>query len=146
MKVILKEDVKGSGKKGELISVSDGYARNYLFPRNLAVPADKGAMTELKNREASAEHHHQLEVTEAKKLAEKLKGQTIRIQAKAGAGGKLFGSVTAKEIAQALAEQQNVNIEKRKIEVNEIKAFGTYSACVKIMAGISADIQISVTE
>ena len=146
MKVILQKDLKGSGKKGELIQVSDGYARNYLFPRNLAVPADKGAMTELKNREAAAEHRRQVELAEARETASRLEGQTVRVRVRAGVGGKMFGSVTAKEIAAALEEQLKITVDKRKIETEEIKTFGNYTATVKVMAGISAAVHVMVTE
>ena len=146
MKVILKADVKGSGKAGDLINVSDGYARNFLFPKNLAVPADKGAMNDLKNKEAAAEHHKQVEVDEAKALAAKLEGKSVTVKAKAGQGGRLFGSITAKEIAAALQAEFGIQVEKRRIDVSEIKAFGSYSATVKVYSGITAKITVVVTE
>ena len=99
MKVVLLQDVKGHGKKGELCNVSDGYARNFLFPKKLAVEADNAALNELRNREEAAAHHKQEEIDAANALAAKLDGKTVEIKAKAGAGGKLFGSVTSKEIA-----------------------------------------------
>ena len=99
MKVILKQDVKGQGKKGELVNVSDGYARNFLFPRGLAAEADAQAMNELKNREESLRHHAEMEKKAAQETASKLKGQTLKLTARAGQGGKLFGSVSTKEIA-----------------------------------------------
>ena len=99
MKVILLADVKGHGKKGELCNVSDGYARNFLFPKKLAVEADNAAMSEFKSREEAKVHHKQEEIAAAKATAEKLNGKTVTMKAKAGAGGKLFGSVTTKEVA-----------------------------------------------
>ena len=99
MKVVLLQDVKGHGKKGELCNVSDGYARNFLFPKKLAVEADNAALNELKNREEAAAHHKQEEIKNAKDLAAKLDGKTVTLKAKAGSSGKLFGSVTSKEIA-----------------------------------------------
>ena len=96
MKVILLQDVKGHGKKGELCNVSDGYARNFLFPKKLALQADNAALNELKNREQAAAHHKQEEINAAKETAEKLNGKTVTIKAKAGSNGKLFGSVTSK--------------------------------------------------
>ena len=119
MKVVLKQDVKGTGKKGELVEVADGYARNFLLKRGLAIPADAGAMNELKNREA----------------------------AKAGANGKLFGSVTAKEIAEGIEKQLGVTLEKRKIVLkDDIKAFGSYTIEVKIYNGVSANVFVVVGE
>ena len=99
MKVVLLADVKGQGKKGELCNVSDGYARNFLFPKKLAVEADNTALNELKNREEAQAHHKQEEINAAKATAEALDGKTVTVKAKAGSNGKLFGSVTSKEIA-----------------------------------------------
>lgn len=105
MKVILLQDVKGSGKKGELVNVSDGYARNFLFPKKLAREANAQAMNELKNAEAAKEHHAAVELANAKEAAAKIEGKTVKVVGKAGQGGKLFGSVTAKEIAEELKKQ-----------------------------------------
>ena len=104
MKVILQQDVKSLGKKGELVTTSDGYARNYLFPRNLAIEANSQAMTELKNREDSKKHKIAVETENAKQSAAQISGKSIKIKAKAGQGGRLFGSVTAKEIAEHIRE------------------------------------------
>lgn len=147
MKVVLQADVKGSGKKGQLVEVADGYARNFLLKKGLAIPADAGAINELKNREASAAYR----LAEEKKAAEAQKaaidGKTVKLSAKAGANGKLFGSVTAKEIAEGLEKQYGAAIEKRKVSLKEeIKAFGTYSVEVKIYNGISAVITVVVGE
>ncbi|MDD6276386.1 MAG: 50S ribosomal protein L9 [Clostridia bacterium] len=146
MKVILTQDVKSLGKKGELVNTSDGYARNYLFPRKLAVEANSQAMTELKNREDSKKHKIEVETEEAKKAAALINGKTVKITAKAGKGGKLFGSVTAKEIAAAVKKDFNIDADKRKISVDEIKAFGTYKATVKLYQGVSAEFSVMVTE
>lgn len=146
MKVILKADVKGLGKKGELVNSSDGYARNFLFPRNLAVEADAQNMTELKNAEASKQFKFETEKAAAQAACDKINGQTIKLTAKAGKGGKLFGSVTAKEIAQKIKAEYAIDVDKRKITVGEIKAFGTYNATVKVFNGIQAEIKVSVTE
>ncbi len=146
MQVILKQDVKGTGKAGELVQVSDGYARNFLFPRRLAVEADAGAMNEYQTKEAAKSHHLAVEKQQAAELTKKLEGVTVKVQAKAGQGGRLFGSVTAKEIATALQAQMGVQIEKRKIEVADIKAFGEYSAQIKVYAGMTANIKVLVTE
>ena len=146
MKVILKQDVKGQGKKGELVTVSDGYARNFLFPRGLAVEADSQAMNELRNREESVAYHKKVEKDAALAAAETLKDKALTIHAKAGNGGRLFGSVTTKEVADALEKQVGVKVDKRKITMNDIKAFGTYTAEVKLYTGVTAEIQVVVAE
>ena len=146
MKVILNVDVKGQGKKGELINVSDGYARNFLFPRNLAIEANAAAMNELKNRDAAKVHHIAEEQRTATDAAAKIDGKEIVVHAKAGASGKLFGSVTTKEVAEEIEAQFGVAIDRRKISMNEIKSYGEYSAEAKIYSGISASVKIKVTE
>ena len=146
MKVILTGDVKGLGKKGELVNASDGYARNFLFPKNLAVEASASAMNELKNREAAAAHHKQEEIDAAKALAKKLDGAKIIIHAKAGGQGKLFGAVTSKEIATELNKAFGVSIDKKKMNVADIKNFGEYTAEIKLYTGITAKITVSVEE
>lgn len=146
MDVILNADVKGLGKKGELVKTSDGYARNFLFPRNLAVEANAQAMTELKNREQSKQHKIDVATQQAKDAAEKLEGKTIKLTAKAGKNGKLFGSVTSKEIAEKIKAQFSIDIDKRKVSVEDIKNFGTYTAEVKLYTGISAKLFVQVGE
>lgn len=146
MKVVLLQDVKGHGKKGELCNVSDGYARNFLFPKKLAVEADNAALNELRNREEAAAHHKQEEIDAANALAAKLDGKTVTIKAKAGAGGKLFGSVTSKEIAKEIADTLGLQIDRKKMNVADIKNFGEYTAEIKLYKGISAKITVKVTE
>ncbi len=146
MKVILKQDVKGQGKKGELVTVSDGYARNFLFPRGLAAEADSQAMNELRNREESVAYHKKVEKDAALDAASKLKDKTIIIHAKAGSGGRLFGSVTTKEVAEALEKQLGIKVDKRKISMNDIKAFGSYTAEIKLYTGVSAAVMVNVEE
>ena len=146
MKVVLLADVKGSGKKGELVNVSDGYARNFLFPRKLAKEANAQAMNELKNAQAAAEHKIQVEKDNANAAKEKLDGKSVKITAKAGQGGKLFGSVTSKEIAEAVKAQYQVAIDKRRIESADIKAFGTFEVEIKLYTGISAKLYVVVGE
>lgn len=146
MKVVLKQDVKGLGKKGELVNASDGYARNFLFPKNLAVEANAQNMTELKNREQAAKFKVETETAEAKKNAERISGKTVTITAKAGANGKLFGSVTAKEIAERLEKEFGIKTDKRKINVEDIKQFGTYEFEVKLYTGVSAKLFVRVGE
>ena len=144
MKVILTADVKGKGKKGEMVTVSDGYARNFLFPRNLAINADAQAMTELKNREESKAFHIAEDKKAAQAICDKINKQTVVIKAKAGASGKLYGAITSKEIADEIKKQFAVDVDKRKISVNDIKAAGEYSADVKLYNGIVAQVTVSV--
>lgn len=146
MKVVLLADVKGHGKKGELCNVSDGYARNFLFPKKLAVEADNAALNELKNREEAAAHHKQEEINAAKSTAEKLDGKTVTIKAKAGTAGRLFGSVTSKEIAAEIKNCLGIEIDKKKMSAPDIKNFGEYTAEIKLYQGISAKVNVKVTE
>ena len=146
MKVILLADVKSKGKKGDLVNVSDGYARNFLFPKNLAVEADNAALAEMKSRQAAAEHHIEEEIAAAKELAAKLDGKTVVLKAKAGASGRLFGSITSKEIAEEINRVFSVSIDKKKLTVADIKNFGEYSAEIKLYKGISAKVTVKVEE
>lgn len=146
MKVILKQDVKGHGKKGELVQVSDGYARNFLLPRGLAVEADAQAMNDLRNKEAAQKHHLAVEKQEAEAAASTLLGKTVKIKARAGQGGKLFGSVTTKEVSEAIKAQFDIAIDKRKISMNDVKAFGSYEADLKFTQGVTARITVVVCE
>lgn len=146
MKVILKADVKNLGKKGELVNTSDGYARNFLFPKGLAVEANATAMNDFNNKESAKKFHKAEEIKAAKEDATKLDGKTVKVTAKAGANGKLFGSVTGKDISLAVKAQLGIDVDKRKISVADIKQFGTYEAELKIYQGISAKISVQVTE
>lgn len=146
MKVILLQDVKGHGKKGELCNVSDGYARNFLFPKKLAVEADSSALNELKNREQAAAHHKQEEINAAKDIASKLEGKTVTVTAKAGSNGRLFGSVTSKEIAAEIKKSLSIEIDRKKMTVADIKSFGEYTAEIKLYNGITAKLTVKVTE
>lgn len=147
MKVVLLQDVKGSGKKGELVSVSDGYARNFLFPRNLAKEANAQAMNELKNAADSKKFKIEQDIAQANSAKEKLEAKTIVIHAKSGTNGKLFGSVTAKEISNEIKQRYHVNVDKRKISiVGEIKQYGAYDCEVKLYNGITAKIIVEVCE
>lgn len=147
MKVILLQDVKGTGKKGELKEVSDGYARNFLLPKNLAKKATAQAMSELKNAEESKAFKIEEDKKKANSEKAKLEGKSINIKAKAGQGGRLFGSVTAKEISAELKKQFGINVDKRKISLDvDIKAFGTYNAEVKLYTGIVAKVKVVVSE
>ena len=147
MKVVLLADVKGSGKKGELVNVSDGYARNFLFPKKLAKEANAQALNELKNAEESKAFKIKQETEAAQASADKINGKSVSILAKAGQGGKLFGSVTAKEIAEAIKKQYGVDVDKHKIDTKgDMKAFGTYECEVKLYSGITATVKAVVTE
>ena len=146
MKVILKQDVKGLGKKGQMVNASDGYARNFLFPKGLASEANAQALSELKNKQDAEAYRIKTETAAAKANAERLSGKTIRVSAKAGQGGKLFGSVTAKEIAETLKKDFGVEVDKRKITVEEIKQYGTYEFEVKLYTGIAAKLYVLVGE
>lgn len=147
MKVVLLQDVKGTGKKGELVQVSDGYARNFLLPRKLAKEANSQVMSELKSAESAKAWRIQKETEEARAAAASIEGKTVRLYAKAGQGGRLFGSVTAKEIAEELKKSFHVDVDKRKIGLDgDIRAFGTYECEVKLYAGVSAKIYVLVGE
>ena len=147
MKVILQQDVRGQGKKGQLVEVSDGYARNFLLPRKLAKEANAQAMNEFKNAEAAKEYKVKVETEKAQENAKALSGKTVKISAKAGQNGKLFGSVTAKELAEEIGRQYGVEVDKRKIVLeNDIKAFGTYSFDLKFYNGITATMSVVVCE
>ena len=147
MKVILLADVKGTGKKGELHEVSDGYARNFLMPKKLAQPATAQAVGEMKAKQDSAVHRAEVERQNAEALAKKLNAMTVKVHAKAGVGGRLFGAVTTKEIADAMTEQLGTAIDKKKVSIDgDIKAYGEYEAVVKLHAGIAAKTKVIVCE
>ena len=146
MKVILTQDVKSLGKKGDLVNASDGYARNFLFPKGLAIEANASAMNEFKNRENSKKFHKAEELKAANELAAKLEGKTFKLKAKAGANGKLFGSVTSKDVAKQIKADLDVDIDKRKIVMDDMKSFGTIQAEIKIYQGITAKVFVQVSE
>ncbi len=146
MKVVLKQDVKSLGKKGELVTVSDGYARNFLFPKNLASEANAQAMSELKNKEQAEKYRIETETAAAKASAAKIEGKTVKVVAKAGQNGKLFGSVTSKEVAAQIKADFGVELDKRKVDVEDIKSFGTYPVTVKLNHGVTASLYVQVCE
>lgn len=147
MKVILKQDVKTIGKKDEIHEVSDGYARNFLFPRGLAAPADAAAVNMARTKSEAKEHHAAEARAAAQALADKVKDKTVTLKAKGGASGRLFGKVTAKDVAEALSKVAETEIDKRKVELErDIKDFGTYSATVKLHPGVSAAFKVKVEE
>lgn len=145
MKVVLLQDVRGQGKKGELINVSDGYANNFLFPRKLAKLADEQIMTELKNREASENYRRQEERKQALAVAEKLKTAVVVFRTTGGADGKLYGAITSKDICDKLAAEYGITIDKRKVSVSQpIKTVGQYEVDVKLFTDVSAKIKLVV--
>ena len=147
MKVILQQDVKGQGKKGQMVEVSEGYARNFLLPRKLAVLATADALNTMKLQEKANKAEEARLKAEAEAVAEKLKSAQVKISAKAGANGKLFGAVTSQEISEALKAQFDMDIEKNKIVQNDpIKTFGSYSLKVKLGHEISGTVNVLVVE
>lgn len=147
MKVILLKDVNKLGRQGDLVDVADGYARNYLMPNNLAKEATKGNVKQLKHERKAIEKKEQQELENAKKLAKDLSNKVIELKAKSGQQGKLFGSVTTKDIAEALKKQHNVAVDKRKIQLQDaIKTLGTYEVNVKLAPEIEAKIRVRVVE
>lgn len=147
MKVILQQDVKGQGKKGQLVEVSDGYARNFLLPKKLAVVATAENINTMKQQEKARKAQEAAEKAEAEALAKQLEGVMVKIPAKAGEGGRLFGAVTAKEISEALSAQHGLNIAKTKLVLDEpIKACGGYQVKAKLGYEITGTVNVMVTE
>ena len=147
MKVILLQDVKSLGKKGEIVNVNDGYARNFLLPKKMAKVADNQAVKELKEQNKSAEIKAQKEYEEAVELGDKMKEMNIEIYSKAGEGGRLFGSITAKEIAEQLKKQKGIAVDKRKILLNEpIRVLGSRFVEIKIHQKVVTKIRVDVKE
>ena len=145
MKVLLLQDVKGQGKKGEIVNVSDGYARNFLLPKKQAVIADNAVMNELRTKEEAKKHREAEEIKAAQENAKKLEGIVVKLYATAGADGKFFGAISAKEVADELLKQTGIEVDKRKIDLKDsIKAFGTYALDVKLYADVTGKINIVV--
>ena len=147
MKIILLKDVKGLGKEGELVNAKDGYARNYLFPKKLAIEATPTNMNKWKERKKVEEAREKEEHEEALKLKKKIESLNLELKGKAGEGGKLFGSITSKDISDALKAQHKINIDKRKIELKDnIKTLGTTDVEIKVYPEVSARLTVKVTE
>lgn len=145
MKVILKADIKGVGKKDQIINAADGYARNYLFPKNLAVPADSGNLNNLKAKNESIAYRKSEDHKEALEIAEKLKNITVKLEVKAGENGKLFGGVTSKEISEALKKDYKIDIDKKKVLLKEtIKVAGVTVVDLKLNEGVMAKVKVQV--
>jgi large subunit ribosomal protein L9 len=147
MKVILLADVKGKGKKDQVVEVSDGYAHNYLFAKKLAIVADAKALNELRGREASKQHKHDVEQAAAQETAKQLETITLVLKRKAGVDNKLYGAVTTKEITQQLKQEYSIEVDKKKLSMESpIKAFGTYKIKAKLFNDVSAIVTIQVVE
>lgn len=145
MKVVLLKDVKDLGKKDHAVNVSDGYARNFLFPRGLAVEASEGKMREVVDKKNSLDNKKQIELNSAKELASKLNKITVTLQTKSGDNGKLFGSITSKDIADAVKSQHNILIDKKKIVLPDaIKTIGEHHVDVKVYPEVSAKITVKI--
>ena len=147
MKVVLKADVKGTGKKDQMVEVSDGYARNFLLPRGLAVAANAAAVNEVKTKESAKRHHAEVELADAQATAKKIGGMTVTVKAKAGQGGRLFGAVTGKDIAEAVNKAADVSIDKRKVVLDaDIKNYGQYEVEIKVYPSVTAKVTVVVEE
>ena len=145
MKVILLENIKGVGKKDDIINANDGYARNFLFPKNKAVEANATNLAKLKAKQNSENHKKEVEKSEAEKLKEKLENISLRIEIKAGENGKIFGGVTAKEVSDELKKQKNIDIDKKKILLKEtIKTVGIFNVDVKLYEGVIGKIKVNI--
>ena len=145
MKVILLEDIKGVGKRDEIINATDGYARNYLFPKKLAVEANQGNMAKLKARKESQAHKRELEKDKAIEIAKKIETITLNLGVKAGENGKIFGGVTSKEIAENLKNEYQIEVDKKKIQLKEtIKNIGSFNVEIKLFEDITAKLKIRI--
>ncbi len=145
MKVILLDNIKGVGKKDEVINASDGYARNFLFPKKLAVEANSENMSKLKAKQDANQYKKSQEKEEAQKQAEKLKGILLKIAVKSGENGRIFGSITSKEIADSLKEQYKIEVDKKKIDLKEpIKTLGSFNVSIKLYEGVVGNLKIQL--
>lgn len=145
MKVILLQDIKGVGKKDEIINASDGYARNFLLPKKLAVEANNENISKLKAKNDSKAYKKSLEKEEAQKTVDKLKGILLKIPVKTGENGKVFGSITSKEIADNLKQQYKIEIDKKKIDLKEpIKVLGSFSVNIKLYEGVVGTLKVQI--
>lgn len=145
MKVILKQDVKGLGKKDEIVNASDGYAKNYLIPKGMAVVASTGNVNEAVNKQKAVAEKKQRELDTAKDFAAKLNGKTVTIKAKAGESGKLFGAISNKDIADAIKSQYKIEIDKKKIVLNDpIKTAGNHDVEIRIYAGVVTKVNVKI--
>ncbi|MEZ0535700.1 50S ribosomal protein L9 [Caldicellulosiruptoraceae bacterium PP1] len=146
MKVVLLQDIKGVGKKDEIIEVSDGYARNYLFPKKLAIEATEGVQSHIKGKKEAEQKKKEKELQKAQELAKRIEEISLILKVKSGESGKLFGSITNKEIAEELKKQFKIDIDRKKIEIdNPIKIVGNYTVEVKVYPTVVAKLKVNVT-
>ncbi|NLG36739.1 MAG: 50S ribosomal protein L9 [Clostridiales bacterium] len=146
MKVILQQDVKGSGRQGEVVNVSDGYARNYLFPRKLAIPADTGRLNSLRRHQEAQAHRAATAEDRARDEAARIEGKSVRVAVRSGENGKLFGSVSTREVADALKQQLGLTFDRKKITLDEhIKQLGEYEVQLRFYPEVTATIKVLVT-
>lgn len=146
MKVILQADVKGTGKKGQILEVADGFARNFLFPKKLAVEATTGNLQDISHKKALEDRRKAKEKEDAVQLGQKINTLQVEVTTKTGEGGRLFGSVTSKEIAEALKKQHGLDVDKRKLDIKEpIKALGSYEVPLKLHPEVTAKLKVAVT-
>ncbi|MCL2215582.1 MAG: 50S ribosomal protein L9 [Defluviitaleaceae bacterium] len=144
MQVILLEDVKGVGKKGQVVNASDGHARNFLFPRKLAMEATKANLAQLEAQQKRADQKFQQEVAAAQEIAEKLKDVKVKIPVKTGGGGKMFGSISNKEIAEGVQSQTGISVDKKKIVVQAVKTVGEHTAVLKLHPKVSVTLNFEL--
>lgn len=144
MKVVLLQDVKGQGKKGAVVNVSDGYARNFLFPKKLATEATASALNDLKGQNEAFAYKKETELSEAKEMKDKLSKISVTITAKAGANDRLFGSVTNKDVAEALLSQHHIKIDKRRFDMEDIKNAGETTVSVKLYPDVTGELKVIV--
>ena len=146
MKVLLLQDVKGTGKKGEIVNVSDGYARNFLLPRRYADPADAQAINAATIQKSAAQHRKFTAGIKAREQAKALEGSAVHVKARVGENGKMFGTVSSKEVAAALQEQKGVEVDRKKISIESIRALGEYTAKLSLFEGVSVTVKVIVEE
>ncbi len=144
MKVVLKQDIKGTGKKDEVVTVSDGYARNFLFPKGIAVEASASALNDVKNKELAKQHKADEDLAAAKNMGEKIFGKTVTAKVKTSPNGKIYGTVTAKDVAEVISKELGVEVDKRKITISDIKNLGSYEVEVKLHTSVNGKVTLSV--
>lgn len=147
MEIVLLEDVKALGKKGQIVKVNDGYARNFILPKKLGIEATPKALNDLKLQKANEQRIEEQKLAEAKDLAKKIEGLSVTVSMKAGEGGKAFGSISGKEISKAITEQLKLDIDKKKFQMPEpIKTFGTHEVPIKLHKDVTAKLAVKVVE
>ena len=146
MKVLLDQDIKGTGKKGDIVDVSDGYARNFLFPRRLATPADAAAVNAANIKKSAAAHRKFTEGVAARELAKSLDGKQVTIPVRVGENGKMFGTVSGKEVAAAIEEQLGLTVDKKKISMDTVRSTGEYTAKLSLFEEVKANLKVIVEE